>query len=76
MSRELPRLYTEQEISEKTGIPVGTLQAWRRDKMGPSYVKIGRAVRYEHETVLKFIESHRVSVDVQISEELEGELAS
>ncbi len=75
-TEKLPRLYTEKQVSEMTGIPVDTLRDWRKDKKGIPYIKLGRSVYYEHDAVIRFIEANRVAVDVRISEELEEELAS
>jgi Helix-turn-helix domain len=36
------------------GVSVRTLQAWRVRGGGPPYVKIGRTVRYQRRTLLKF----------------------
>lgn len=36
----------EKEASQYTGFSVRTLQDWRFRGVGPSYIKIGRSVRY------------------------------
>lgn len=54
------QLLTPQETAELLGISKGTLNLWRCKKRYPlPYVKVGRAVRYRLEDVLKFIESRR-----------------
>lgn len=38
---------TPVQVSEDTGIAVGTLANWRVLGTGPAFVKVGRLVRYE-----------------------------
>ncbi|MEI3853664.1 MULTISPECIES: helix-turn-helix domain-containing protein [unclassified Ensifer] len=43
------RIYlTDEEVSERYrgGISVGTLRNWRAMRIGPSFIKIGKAVLY------------------------------
>lgn len=42
------KFLTPDEVAERYrgGISVGTLRNWRAMKIGPSYVKIGKAVLY------------------------------
>lgn len=51
-------LYTPEEFAEATGLSVNTLKDWRKNNEGPPYVKLGRAVRYAHSTIMKYIERH------------------
>ncbi len=45
---EAPRYLTEQEVSQRYRgcISVGTLRNWRSQRMGPAYLKVGKAVLY------------------------------
>jgi hypothetical protein len=42
------KFLTPEEVSERYrgGVSVGTLRNWRAMKIGPSFVKIGKAVLY------------------------------
>ena len=42
------KFLTAEEVSERYrgGVSVGTLRNWRAMKIGPSFVKIGKAVLY------------------------------
>lgn len=42
------KFLTDEEVSERyrAGISVGTLRNWRAMKIGPTYIKIGKAVLY------------------------------
>ena len=56
------RWLTPVEVSEQTGIAVKTLANWRSlstadAPVGPAFVKVGRLVRYEAESVRAWQES-------------------
>ncbi len=56
-------LLNEAEIVkrfEQYGIKLSHLRSWRQRGLGPSYYKIGGAIRYTPEDVEKFIESSRI----------------
>ena len=54
-------LLTTLELSRRYGICVGTLQNWRSQGRGPTYVKLGRsAVRYRTEDIEAFLQANRV----------------
>lgn len=42
------RFLTPEEVAERYrgGVSVGTLRNWRAQRIGPSFVKIGKAVLY------------------------------
>ena len=40
---------TEQEVSKRLNVSVGTLRRWRLEKRGPTFVKVGSLVRYRPE---------------------------
>jgi excisionase family DNA binding protein len=50
------RMITTEEAAEYAGFSVHTFKAWRRKKMGPPFVKIGRSVRYRESEVLAWVE--------------------
>lgn len=41
-----PEIFTPQMLSERLGIPVGTLTMWRKRGIGPQGFRAGKAVRY------------------------------
>jgi predicted DNA-binding transcriptional regulator AlpA len=52
-------LLTTDELARITGLAVITLQHWRAEGRGPTYVKLGRAVRYERAAVARFYAQNR-----------------
>jgi hypothetical protein len=42
-----PDFKTQAEIAEVIKVPERTLQDWRLNRLGPSYMKLGRHVRYD-----------------------------
>ena len=52
--------FKEDELAERWRISVKALQRWRQVGEGPSFVKIGRVVRYELRDVEAFEAVHRV----------------
>ena len=58
----LPDLLTPEEVAEITGLSMDTLAQWRSQKRGITYLKIGRAVRYDPADVQTYLEGCRVSV--------------
>jgi len=52
--------FTENELAERWGLSIKTLQDWRRKGTGVAYLKLGKAIRYPQEVVEKF-ESENMS---------------
>ena len=50
----------EREAAAVVGCSVALLRKWRLFREGPSYVKIGRLVRYRQSDLDAFLESHLV----------------
>jgi hypothetical protein len=46
-------------------IGVQTLRNWRHMRKGPTYLKIGRSVRYRLDDLNKFMENNRIDPDNQ-----------
>ncbi|PKQ35396.1 MAG: hypothetical protein CVT61_06230 [Actinobacteria bacterium HGW-Actinobacteria-11] len=42
----VPKLLTTADVSEILGVPVRTLEDWRRRDYGPKFLYVGRGVRY------------------------------
>ncbi len=55
------RLLTESQAAGTLGLKAITLRRWRWKGEGPDYIKIGRSVRYDPETLRDFIEAGRRS---------------
>ena len=53
-------ILNEREAAAVVGCSVALLRKWRLFCEGPSYVKIGRLVRYRMEDLDAFLDSHRV----------------
>lgn len=56
------RFLTAEEVAERYrgGVSVGTLRNWRAMKIGPSFVKIGKAVLYPVEALDAWDEKNKV----------------
>ena len=57
MGAFMRRLITIKELQEKYSISRSTIDRWRREGM-PS-IKVGRGVRFDEETVDKWISEHK-----------------
>ena len=44
-----------KQLSEMTGVPVGTLRYWRHADIGPANFTLGRRVVYRRDDVLRWI---------------------
>lgn len=56
------KFLTPEEVSERYrgGVSVGTLRNWRAMKIGPSFLKIGKAVLYPIDALEAWDERNRV----------------
>lgn len=52
---------TEIEAAGRLGLKVATLRAWRHQRRGPAYVRLGRAIRYLAIDIDDFLNSNRHS---------------
>ena len=52
-----PRLIDTVQLAEYLGNEVNTCAGWRLKGIGPSFIKVGRLVRYNTQTVDLWIES-------------------
>jgi len=48
-------LLTEIDVAEHIGVSLQTVRRWRRERLGPPYVKIEASVRYRQEDVDAFV---------------------
>ena len=51
---------TEKEAAELLRLEPDTLKHWRFQKKGPTYYKLGGAIRYRESELLDFISSSRI----------------
>lgn len=49
-------LLTEKEAAEFLRVSIKTLQSWRLQGKQPTYLKLGRCVRYRRDDVIRFLE--------------------
>lgn len=49
------KLLTQGEVAEKLRKPPRTLERWRYQKYGPTYIKVGRDVRYRLSAVERWL---------------------
>lgn len=56
------RFIDEKQYSAITEIALPTLRRWRHERKGPSYIKIGRMVRYDLALGLEFMDSHKIDL--------------
>jgi predicted DNA-binding transcriptional regulator AlpA len=54
-------LLAEAQAAELLSLSSRTLQAWRLNGSGPSYVRAGRAVRYRRRDLLAWMDANTVS---------------
>jgi len=54
-------LIDEKEAAQLLNLRPSTLRAWRCQGRGPNFLRLGGAVRYEREDLIKFIETSRIS---------------
>jgi predicted DNA-binding transcriptional regulator AlpA len=54
------KVFDEREAAGFLGCSVALMRKWRLFREGPSYVKMGRLVRYRQEDLTAFLDSHRV----------------
>ena len=52
-----PRLIDTVQLAEYLGNEVNTCEGWRLKGIGPSFIKVGRLVRYKTQTVDLWLES-------------------
>jgi predicted DNA-binding transcriptional regulator AlpA len=61
-------LVNEHQAAELLGLKVSTLRRWRWAGTGPSFVKIGAAVRYDPNTLRCYIDDQRRSSTSDVGE--------
>jgi DNA-binding transcriptional MerR regulator len=62
VSNTITRPLSTTEVSEQTGVPVGTLRYWRHAGIGPrSYTLGGRSVRYDPTDVQHWLDEQKAA---------------
>lgn len=56
-----PNLRREREAAQALAVSPRTLQAWRRRGVGPPFVRLGRAVRYDAAALERWIAARQVT---------------
>jgi predicted DNA-binding transcriptional regulator AlpA len=64
LSDPLQQLLTERDVARITGLSVATMRRWRLLRQGPTYIKIGAAVRYKPEDVAAWLDSRPIHGEV------------
>ena len=57
LTDSVKRLRDESAIAKQLNVAVKTVQAWRHRGNGPPFVKIGRLVKYDPDTVQAWVKS-------------------
>ena len=57
-SYEARALLTEAATARLLSMSMRTLQAWRLKGIGPSFVRVGRAIRYRHDVLFEWIDAN------------------
>ena len=50
---------TETDAADRLGLKVATLRAWRHQGKGPTFVRLGRAIRYLASDIDEFLSANR-----------------
>jgi len=53
-------LLTSEQVANRLGLKVDTIEKWRRERRGPAYVQLGRAIRYRPSAVEKFVAEREI----------------
>ena len=51
-------LLAPQEAAKLLGVSVGTIENWRWHGLGPTYVKFGKAIRYQRQALREYVTAH------------------
>ncbi len=58
-SATVTKLRNESDAADLLNIKPKTLQRWRWTGVGPPFIKVGRAVRYDERDLLTFLDAQR-----------------
>jgi excisionase family DNA binding protein len=57
-------LYSVKEACSYLKVSIHTLNKWRSEKKGPPYIKMGRYVKYNRESLDRFLHNHEIDPNV------------
>jgi predicted DNA-binding transcriptional regulator AlpA len=57
--RSTNQALTESDAAARLGLKVATLRAWRHQRRGPAFVRLGRAIRYLSSDLEEFLKTNR-----------------
>jgi predicted DNA-binding transcriptional regulator AlpA len=57
------RLYSIQDLSDREGVPVATIYGWNSRGIGPTYLKLGRHVRYRLNDVIAWEDEDAIGAE-------------
>ena len=66
-------LLNTREAARWLGLAAGTLQNWRFRGQGPAFIRLGKAIRYEPESLARFVEQGRTAKSTRQQTREEGE---
>jgi hypothetical protein len=55
------QMFTEKEVASILACSLKALQAWRMQRRGPCYHKVGRAVRYSLSDIQRYLAESRIT---------------
>lgn len=61
--KDFPQYLNEHQVSDITNLALSTLRNQRFQGRGIPYYKVGRAVRYNYQDVIDFMEACKISTD-------------
>jgi predicted DNA-binding transcriptional regulator AlpA len=61
----MDRILNERTTAQALSLSVKCLQAWRRQKRGPAYLKMGRAIGYRESDLDAWLRKSRVATTEQ-----------
>jgi predicted site-specific integrase-resolvase len=57
----MPALEKPKQVAGRLGVPESTLTYWRRSGQGPTFIRVGRQIRYAPEAVDDWLNSRTVA---------------
>jgi excisionase family DNA binding protein len=57
---DMMEIYSVKEACSYLKVSIHTLNKWRSEKKGPPYIKMGRYVKYNRESLDRFLKNHEI----------------
>jgi predicted DNA-binding transcriptional regulator AlpA len=61
-----PELLTPRQAAEKLQVDVQLLNQWRSARKGPSFIKLGRFIRYKSDELQEWIDKRQVKTNLKL----------